>query len=176
MQGGFKSQDVVCLVGITYRQLDYWDRSGVVSPSLSPAKGKGSERLYSFRDLVCLKVARQLKEAGVSLQKIRKSLGYLRQNLPEVTAPLSELVFITDGKGLFVLTDDPRVMVDTLRRGQLAWNVNVGRLSAEIRSLMRESEKPFEFHRAVRSGTAHKEGHSWAVKKSGTNAGCLVRR
>lgn len=140
MQGGFKSQDVVRLVGITYRQLDYWDRSGVVSPSLSPAKGKGSERLYSFRDLVCLKVARQLRETGVSLQKIRKSLGYLRQNLPEVAAPLSELVFISDGKGLFVLTDDPRVMVDTLKRGQLAWNVNVGRLSAEIRGLVRESE------------------------------------
>lgn len=137
LQDGFRSRDVIRLVDISYRQLDYWDRSGFIKPTLISAKGKGTERLYSFRDLVCLRTAKQLKDYGVSLQKIRRSLAYLRDNLPADVSPLSRLVFMTDGRSVFVLTDDPSVMVDTLQGGQLVWNVNVGRLSGEIYELTR---------------------------------------
>jgi len=139
---GFRSRDVIRLVGITYRQLDYWDRSGFIKPTLVEANGQGTERLYSFRDLVCLKAAKRLKESGVSLQKIRKSLAYLHKYLPDGTLPLAEMVFLTDGQTLFVLTTDPIIMVDTLRRGQLVWNVNIGQLFNEVYKQMSHRQKP----------------------------------
>ncbi|MDI6711220.1 MAG: MerR family transcriptional regulator [Bacillota bacterium] len=142
MREGFRSRDVIRLVGISYRQLDYWDRSGFIKPTLVQANGQGTERLYGFRDLVCLKAAKQLKDMGVSLQKIKRSLAYLREHLPQVVTPLSELVFMTDGRSIFVITDDPVVMVDTLRRGQLVWNINVGQMSGEVCRLVYEEEEP----------------------------------
>jgi DNA-binding transcriptional MerR regulator len=69
----------VCrVVGITYRQLDYWATTGLVEPSVRDAVGSGSQRLYSFEDIVTLKVVKRLLDAGVSLQRIRKAIEYVR--------------------------------------------------------------------------------------------------
>ncbi|MBC7105108.1 MAG: hypothetical protein H5T97_04150 [Firmicutes bacterium] len=68
----------------------------------------------------------------MSLQRIRRALAYLKDNFPEVNEPMAGLVFITDGRGVFVLTDDPTVMVNALRGGQLTWNVDIGQVAREV--------------------------------------------
>ncbi|MBM4289913.1 MAG: MerR family transcriptional regulator [Deltaproteobacteria bacterium] len=92
----FGRKAVMSLVGISKMQLDHWDRAGIVRPTKAAA-GKGSRREYDFRDLVALKVAKRLRDEGVSLQKVRKALSYLRKNFPEKGIHLSEFRFLTDG-------------------------------------------------------------------------------
>src|SRR5205823_6742775 len=77
---GYRVPEVTKAVGISYRQLDYWARTGLVTPSVREAGGSGTQRLYSFQDLVQLKVIKRLIDAGISLQRIRKAIQYLRQN------------------------------------------------------------------------------------------------
>ena len=74
---GFRSPQVCAVVGITYRQLDYWDRSGLLGPSLQEATGSGTQRLYTFQDIVTLRVVKRLKDAGTSLHKIRSAFEQL---------------------------------------------------------------------------------------------------
>ena len=78
---GYRGPQVCKIVGITYRQLDYWARTDLVRPSVNDAAGSGTQRLYSYRDLVALKVIKSLLDAGVSLQAARKAIDYLRTNL-----------------------------------------------------------------------------------------------
>jgi DNA-binding transcriptional MerR regulator len=80
---GFRGPQVCKIVGITYRQLDYWARTNLIRPSIADAKGSGTQRRYSYRDLVELKVIKNLLDAGVSLQLARKGIEYIRQNLGE---------------------------------------------------------------------------------------------
>ena len=72
---GYRGPTVCRLVGISYRQLDYWARTGLVTPSVRPADGSGSQRLYSFEDLVELRIIKRLLDAGISLQRIREAIG-----------------------------------------------------------------------------------------------------
>ena len=94
MKIGYASKEVCSIIGISYRQLDYWDSSGFIQPSVAKAKGTGTARMYSFMDLVCLRTAKQLRDSGISLQKIRRSVGYLRSHFPELDSPLADLVFL----------------------------------------------------------------------------------
>jgi len=80
---GFSGPQVCAIVGITYRQLDYWARTDLVRPSLADARGSGTQRRYSYRDLVRLKVVKSLLDAGVKLQAARKAIEYLRDDLGE---------------------------------------------------------------------------------------------
>src|ERR1044072_8035288 len=80
---GFRGPQVCKIVGITYRQLDYWARTDLIRPSIADARGSGTQRRYSYRDLVELKVIKSLLDAGVSLQLARKGIEYLRENLGE---------------------------------------------------------------------------------------------
>lgn len=130
----YSSSQVTRIIGVTYRQLDYWDRCDFIKPSKAPASGYGSGRLYSFQDLVKLKVAKRLKDAGVGLQRIRKALDYLGDHCPELQNPLLETVFFTDGRELFVVTSDPTVMIDVLKGGQFSWCFNLKNLAQEVRS------------------------------------------
>ena len=75
---GYRVPDVCRIVGISYRQLDYWARTGLVTPSIRDAHGSGTQRLYSFQDLVSLKVIKKLLDTGVSLQRVRKAVEHLR--------------------------------------------------------------------------------------------------
>ena len=93
----------------------------------------GSARLYNFTDLVQLRVAHVLREKGISVQKLRKCLTYLKKHAPEVERPLAQLRLLTDGESVFVLTKEARVMVDTLRGGQLVWSLALGEIVAEVR-------------------------------------------
>ncbi|MDP8937914.1 MAG: MerR family transcriptional regulator [Actinomycetota bacterium] len=111
---GFRGPQVCAIVGITYRQLDYWARTDLIRPSIADAKGSGTHRRYSYRDLVELKVIKGLLDAGVSLQSARKAIEYLRSNLGEDIASAS---LVINGSGSVLVRTDGE-LVDLVRRGQ----------------------------------------------------------
>ena len=134
----FNTNTILKLTGLTMRQVDYWDRTHFIKPSLKEASGYGTARLYSFVDLVQLKVAKTLIDKGVSLQKIRKAITYLKKNFPDIERPLAEMRFLTDGETIFVLTDKKGVILDTLAKGQMVFAVAIGEI---IQGLKGEVEK-----------------------------------
>jgi predicted RNase H-like HicB family nuclease len=129
----FNTKIVSEITGLSMRQIDYWDTTHFIKPSISDAKGRGSVRLYSFIDLIQLKVAKTLMDKGISLQKIRKSINYLKKNMPKVEKPLSELKFLTDGETIFVLTKDQKTIIDTLKNGQLVFSIALGEIVEELK-------------------------------------------
>ena len=138
----FNTKAISRITGLSQRQIDYWDRTHFIKPSVSDAAGKGSIRLYSFNDLIQLKIAKTLMDKGVSLQKIRKAITYLKKNMQEIEKPLSELKFLTDGETIFVLTKDRKAIIDTLNSGQLVFSVALGEivenLKGEVVALQKE--------------------------------------
>jgi DNA-binding transcriptional MerR regulator len=116
---GFRGPQVCTIVGITYRQLDYWARTDLVRPSIADARGSGTQRTYSYADLVRLKVVKNLLDAGVKLQTARKAIEYLREDLGDDWATAS---LVLDGAGsVLVRTDD--ALIDLVRRGQGVLNI-----------------------------------------------------
>lgn len=116
---GYRGPQACAIVGITYRQLDYWARTGLVRPSIRDARGSGSQRLYAFRDLLELKVVKRLLDAGLSLQSARRALECLRAGLGE---DLASATIVLDGAGS-VLAHTGDEVVDLLRGGQGVLNV-----------------------------------------------------
>ena len=117
-QHGFRGPQVCGIVGITYRQLDYWDRTGLSRPSLARAHGSGSQRLYSYRDLLELKVIKQLLDAGLNLQKARRAITCLRGAGEDLAT--ANLVLADDTT---VLAQSGEEIVDLLRGGQGVFNI-----------------------------------------------------
>ena len=105
-------------------------------------------RIYSFIDLVCLRVTAKLKQEGVSLHKIRKSIAYLNSNFPGQGKPLADLVFLTDGDSIFALTQDPDVVLDTLQNGQFILSLAIGHVAEDTkdRAIRLEREEEREGH------------------------------
>ena len=116
---GYSGQKTAEIVGITYRQLDYWARTDLIRPSLADAKGSGSRRLYSYRDLLELKVIKSLLDAGIKLESVREVFSYLRDNLGEdvTTANL-----VIQGNQA-VLVRDGGELIDLVQKGQGVLNV-----------------------------------------------------
>ena len=133
MINSFNSKAVSKIIGIPTRVIDYWDRTAFIKPSVSEASGYGSVRLYSFTDLIQFRVAKFLRDQGLSLQKIRKSLNFLRKHLPEVENPLAQLRFLTDGETIFVLTNRDKEIIDTLKRGQYVLAIAIEELINDLR-------------------------------------------
>ena len=115
---GFSGKRTSELVGITYRQLDYWARTDLVRPSLADANGSGSRRSYSYRDLLELKVIKSLLDAGIRLESVREAFTYLRENLGEDIASVN---LVIRGRSVLVRTDEE--IVDVLRQGQGVLNI-----------------------------------------------------
>ena len=116
---GFRGPQVCSIVGITYRQLDYWARTDLVRPSITDAKGSGTQRTYSFQDLVRLKVVKSLLDAGVKLQTARQAIDYLRDHLGDDWASAN---LVLDGTNMILVrTDD--MLVDAVRKGQGVLNI-----------------------------------------------------
>lgn len=138
----FNTTTVSKITGLSTRQIDYWDRTHFIKPSVSEASGYGSVRLYSFNNLIQMKVAKSLIDKGISLQKIRKAINYLKKNMPEIEKPLSEFRFLTDGDTVFVLTKDEKAIIDTLKSGQVVFSIALGEivegLKGEIIALQKE--------------------------------------
>ncbi|MBI4685306.1 MAG: MerR family transcriptional regulator [Nitrospirae bacterium] len=140
----FNSKAVSKITGLSFRQIDYWDTTHFIKPTVSEASGYGSVRLYSFNDLIQLKVAKTLMDKGISLQKIRKAINYLKKNMPGIKKPLVELRFLTDGETIFVLTKDKKEIIDTLKSGQLVFSIALGEiienLKGEVIALQKEKK------------------------------------
>lgn len=133
MPAGYSAAMARQVVGISQRRLDYWDESHIVQPSIHSADGKGSERRYSFDDLVKLALVKSLREAGLSLQKIRKGIASLRKRFREED-PLSGELLVTDGRGLFRRTKNDQ-LADVLAGDQLVFSiVAVGQIRQEVHS------------------------------------------
>ena len=112
----FDSKTASGIVGISLRQIQYWDEQGFIRPSIKLAEGRGTKRLYSFDDLVCLKVVKDLTEHGVSLQTVRRCLRPLRQYGVGSGEPPASLKYLTDGEKLFVITDDRQKILNAMDR------------------------------------------------------------
>jgi len=125
---GFRGPTVHKLVGITYRQLDYWARTGLVTPSVRAADGSGTQRLYSFTDVVELRIIKRLLDAGVSLRQIRDAIGYLRKE--SGGKPLSDITLMSDGNRIYACHSNEEV-VDVLSNGQAVFGIAVGRVWAD---------------------------------------------
>ncbi len=127
----FDSKTVSRVVGVSLRQIQYWDEQGFIRPSVKLAEGRGSKRLYSFSDLVQLRVVKDLTDHGLSLQKIRRCLHFLKRYSPQVVQPLNSLRCVTDGKDLFVLTSDRNKILDVMDR-QFVFSLGIGNLVREL--------------------------------------------
>lgn len=127
---GFRAPQVCSIVGITYRQLDYWARTDLLVPSLQSAHGSGSQRLYSFQDIVQLRVVKRLLDAGMSLKKIRQAMDLLRSQL-QSESPLTDVTLLSDGITIYAAHSADEV-VDVFRRGQGVFGIAVGPVQAEL--------------------------------------------
>ncbi|HEY6595830.1 MAG TPA: MerR family transcriptional regulator [Asanoa sp.] len=141
---GYRGVTATHAVGISYRQLDYWARTALVVPSIRDASGSGTQRLYSFRDLVVLKVVKRLLDAGVSLQNIRKAIDTLRSRGVD---DLAGITLISDGTTVYECRS-PEEVVDLLQGGQGVFGIAIGGAFKEIQGslshLPAESSVPAE--------------------------------
>jgi DNA-binding transcriptional MerR regulator len=147
---GFNSPSAERLTGLTYRQLVHWDKTRLIRPSIRQATGRGSRRVYSFEDLVELRLVASLRGRGVSLQAVRKVVAYLRRHHPELRRPLANLTFVTDGVSIFVLTDDPGRIVDLTAKGQVVIAVALGPMIEKLEATVTQLTTPREIHVPVR--------------------------
>lgn len=149
VETGFRGPTVCKTVGITYRQLDYWARTELVTPSVKNADGSGSQRLYGFTDVVHLKIIKNLLAAGVSLQQIRRAVDYLRE---ELKRPLEDVTIISDGKTIYACTSRDEVY-DLLAGGQGVFAIAVGKVYEELQGTIAEFKRPSADESAVGSGS-----------------------
>jgi DNA-binding transcriptional MerR regulator len=125
---GFRGPTACNAAGITYRQLDYWARTGLVEPSIRGAHGSGSQRLYSFRDILVLKVVKRLLDTGVSLQNIRAAVEHLRDRGVD---DLAQMTLMSDGASVYEC-NSPDEVVDLVQGGQGVFGIAVGRVWREV--------------------------------------------
>ena len=125
---GYRGPTACAAAGITYRQLDYWARTGLVEPTIRGAQGSGSQRLYSFRDILVLKIVKRLLDAGVSLQNIRLAVDQLRARGVE---DLARITLLSDGTTVYECTSAEEV-VDLLQGGQGVFGIAVSGAMREL--------------------------------------------
>lgn len=133
---GYRAPQVCSLVDITYRQLDYWARTDLLTPSLQRAHGSGSQRRYSFTDVVQLKVIKRLLDAGMSLKKIRSAVEILSEQLAS-ERPLADVTLLSDGQTIYAATSADEV-IDVFRRGQGVFGIAIGPVQEEVAGAIHE--------------------------------------
>jgi DNA-binding transcriptional MerR regulator len=131
---GYRGPTACAAAGITYRQLDYWARTGLVEPSVRSAHGSGSQRLYSFRDILVLKVVKRLLDTGISLQQIRAAVQHLRHH---GAVDLAQVTLMSDGVSVYECTS-PDEVVDLLQGGQGVFGIALGRVWREVEGTLAE--------------------------------------
>jgi DNA-binding transcriptional MerR regulator len=135
---GFTSHQASRLTGCTPRQLRYWDQVGLVQPSVQGTGGRpGVPRLYSFRDLVALRVVHSLLDGGMSLQKVRKAWEFLNSNA-KLDEHLSEVKLVTDGQSIFRISRKRDEILDALRSGQMAFFVEIDSIARSVNANVAE--------------------------------------
>lgn len=132
MEQAFTAEQACRLTNCTHHQLRYWDRVGLIKPSVQKSGGRpGVRRLYSFRDLVALRVVRSLLDNGMSLQRVRRAWDYLRRE-GGMENHLSEVKLVTDGQTIFRVSSDEGEILDALREGQLSFFVAIDQIAREV--------------------------------------------
>ncbi|GII60752.1 transcriptional regulator [Sphaerisporangium krabiense] len=131
---GYRGPTACSAAGITYRQLDYWARTQLVEPSVRPAHGSGSQRLYSFRDILVLKVVKRLLDTGVSLQQIRTAVQHLRER---GVNDLAQITLMSDGVSVYECTSADEV-IDLLEGGQGVFGIALGGVWREVEGTLAE--------------------------------------
>jgi DNA-binding transcriptional MerR regulator len=131
---GYRGTAACQIAGITYRQLDYWARTKLVAPSIRMAHGSGSQRLYSFKDILVLKVVKRLLDTGVSLQNIRVAVDHLRMR---GVRDLARVTLFSDGTTVYECTS-PEEIVDLLQGGQGVFGIAVSGAMQEISGTIHE--------------------------------------
>ncbi len=134
INAGYRGPIACRAAGITYRQLDYWARTGLVEPSIRGAKGSGSQRLYAFRDILLLKIVKRLLDTGVSLQQIRTAVNALHQRGVE---DLTSMTLMSDGASVYECTSTDEV-IDLVQGGQGVFGIAVGRVWHEVEGSLAE--------------------------------------
>ena len=137
---GYRGPAVCRAAGVTYRQLDYWARTGLLEPSVRNPTGSGHQRLYSFRDILVIKVIKRLLDAGVSLQQIRVAVLVLREH---GVSELAGITLMSDGASVYECTSDDQV-IDLLRGGQGVFGIALGTVWREVEGSLSElpGERP----------------------------------
>jgi DNA-binding transcriptional MerR regulator len=152
-RAGYRGPAVCKIVGVSYRQLDYWTTTGLVTPSVRNAEGSGSQRLYGFEDIVKLKVIKRLLDAGVSLQRIRAAMQFVEES----GLRLDNVTVISDGSKVYAVDDD-RQIIDLLQRGQGVFAIAVQpvyeEVEAEVANLPAEQAEPVDSEEQQAPGTA----------------------
>ncbi|MDO0928716.1 MerR family transcriptional regulator [Streptomyces sp. TG1A-8] len=129
---GYRGPTACAAAGITYRQLDYWARTGLVEPSVRPAYGSGTQRLYSFRDVVVLKIVKRFLDTGVSLQNIRTTVQHLRER---GFRDLERMTLMSDGATVYECTSPDEVHA-LLQGGQGVFGIAVGVVWRDVESAL----------------------------------------
>jgi len=129
---GYRGPTACSAAGITYRQLDYWARTGLVEPSVRSATGSGTQRLYGFRDILVLKVVKRLLDSGVSLQQIRVAVSHLREQGVE---DLAQITLMSDGASVYECTSAEEI-IDLVQGGQGVFGIAVGHVWREVEGVL----------------------------------------
>jgi DNA-binding transcriptional MerR regulator len=145
-QLGYRGPTACKAAGITYRQLDYWARTGLVEPGVRPATGSGTQRLYGFRDILVLKVVKRLLDTGVSLQQIRVAVSHLRERGVD---DLAQITLMSDGASVYECMSADEV-IDLVQGGQGVFGIAVGRVWREVEGSLAElpGERPDDLEEA----------------------------
>ncbi|WP_425460991.1 MerR family transcriptional regulator [Leekyejoonella antrihumi] len=160
---GYRGPAACRAAGVTYRQLDYWARTGLLEPSVRNPSGSGHQRLYSFRDILVLKVVKRLLDTGVSLQQIRVAVGALRDH---GVTELAGITLMSDGASVYECTSDDQV-IDLMRGGQGVFGIALGSVWREVEGSL--SELPSE--RAESDTPAAHPGDELRAMRERRNAG-----
>jgi DNA-binding transcriptional MerR regulator len=137
MTDGYRVPEVCKVVGISYRQLDYWARTGLVNPSVKEAGGSGTQRMYSFQDLVQLRVIKKLLDAGVSLQRIRKAVDFLQDNMNKQPQGIT---LMSDGTSIYACESEDEI-IDLVKRGQGVFAIALDKVWDDLSGSLAKSRK-----------------------------------
>lgn len=153
---GFTGHQACKFTGCTPRQLRYWDQIGLVRPSVQGTGGRpGVPRLYSFRDLIALRIVRSLLDGGMSLQRVRRSWDFLHRKA-KLDQHLSEVRLVTDGQSIFKICRHDGEVMDALRDGQMAFFVAIDDIASSVETNVRQFQEDREkFIRTLREAAAH---------------------
>ena len=159
---GYRGTVACRAAGITYRQLDYWARTGLVEPTVRGASGSGSQRLYGFRDVLVLRVVKRLLDTGVSLHNIRTAVDHLRSSGVD---DLAQVTLMSDGATVYECRSQDEV-IDLVQGGQGVFGIAVGRVWREVEGTL--AELPSE---RTSGAPAEVAGDELAARRQARHAG-----
>ena len=145
---GYRGATACAAAGISYRQLDYWARTGLLEPSVRTASGSGTARLYGFRDILVLKIVKRLLDAGVSLQNIRTAVNHLRSR---GVVELESITLMSDGASIYECASADEI-IDLLQGGQGVFGIAVGKVWHEVEGSLATLQGEMNGHAVTASG------------------------